>query len=240
MIPTPNLSHLSAKDFDNIYEPAGKLYIYIYLKLVFILFILYLYIYIYIYKEDTFLLLDALEEDQEIIRGLKPSICLEIGSGSGCVITFLAKIAGNQSLYLSSDLNPKACQATYNTGKKNHVDIEPVQTSLIDGLYHRLYHKVDILCFNPPYVVTPSEEVGSLGIEASWAGGIDGREVTDQLLPLVKDLLSPNGIFYLLLINENKPQEVIEMLESYGLKSIMFLQRRAGREKQCILKIQKK
>ncbi|KAI9309469.1 S-adenosyl-L-methionine-dependent methyltransferase [Cunninghamella echinulata] len=211
MIPTPDLSHLSAKDFDNIYEPA----------------------------EDTFLLLDALEEDQELIKSLKPSLCLEIGSGSGCVITLLGKIIGNQALYLTSDLNPKACQATYYTGKKNHVDIEPIQTSLVDGLFSRLYQNVDILCFNPPYVVTPSEEVGSLGIEASWAGGIDGREVTDQLLPMVKDLLSPNGIFYLLLINENKPQEVMGILETYGLKSEIMMQRRAGREKQYILKIQK-
>jgi release factor glutamine methyltransferase len=30
------------------------------------------------------------------------------------------------------------------------------------------------------------KKVGSKGIEAAWAGGIDGREVIDQLLPLVK------------------------------------------------------
>ncbi|CAO3632187.1 unnamed protein product [Cunninghamella echinulata] len=180
---------------------------------------------------DTFLLLDALEEDQEIIRSLKPSLCLEIG---------LCYNSIRQNNWKSStDLNPKACQATYYTGKKNHVEIEPIQTSLVDGLFSRLYQNVDVLCFNPPYVVTPSEEVGSLGIEASWAGGIDGREVTDQLLPLVKDLLSPNGIFYLLLINENKPQEVMGILETYGLKSKVMMQRRAGREKQYILKIQK-
>jgi len=29
--------------------------------------------------EDTFLLLDSLEEDQEYIKQLKPKICLEIG-----------------------------------------------------------------------------------------------------------------------------------------------------------------
>jgi len=31
------------------------------------------------YIEDTFLLLDSLEEDQEYIKKLKPKICLEIG-----------------------------------------------------------------------------------------------------------------------------------------------------------------
>ena len=61
--------------------------------------------------------------------------------------------------------------------------LEPICTDLTGGL--RLSGRVDVLVFNPPYVPTPSEEVGLGGIAASWAGGIDGRQVTDRLLPLV-------------------------------------------------------
>ncbi|ORZ25877.1 N6-adenine-specific DNA methyltransferase 1 [Absidia repens] len=209
MIPTPDLSHLTSKDYDNIYEPA----------------------------EDTFLLLDALEQDQDQLQTLNPGICLEIGSGSGCVTTLLSKVVGPQSLYLTTDLNDYACKVTRRTGTKNQVDIEPIRTSLVDGLLPRLHHMIDILCFNPPYVVTPSEEVGSFGIEAAWAGGLDGREVIDQLLPLISDLLSPKGIFYLLLIHENRPLEVMEILKQYNLSSSIALERRAGRERQYVLKI---
>ena len=45
--------------------------------------------------------------------------------------------------------------------------------------------KIDVIIFNPPYVPTPPEEVGSHGIEASWAGGDDGREVIDKFIPVM-------------------------------------------------------
>ncbi|CAO3627145.1 unnamed protein product [Mucor fragilis] len=212
MIPTPDLSHIKKEDFERVYEPA----------------------------EDTFLLLDALEQDETLIQQLKPSLCLEIGSGSGCVTTLLAKIVGNKNaVFFTTDINGFACETTRQTGLHNGItQIEPMRTSLVDGILPRLKNRIDILCFNPPYVVTTHEEVGSMGIEASWAGGIDGREVIDQLLPLVKDILSPNGIFYLLLINENKPDQVVQLMKaSYGMNAEIIMERRAGREKQFIVKI---
>jgi len=49
----------------------------------------------------------------------------------------------------------------------------------------RLENSIDIICFNPPYVVTESSDINSSLIAASWAGGIDGREVTDRVLPYI-------------------------------------------------------
>lgn len=54
----------------------------------------------------------------------------------------------------------------------------------------------------------------------------------------MQDILSPNGIFYLLLINENKPDQVVQLMEdSYGMDAKIIMERRAGREKQFIVKI---
>ncbi len=78
-------------------------------------------------------------------------------------------------------------------------------------------------------------QVGGCGIEASWAGGVDGREVrlfgggvggrnreiilfdcifvhqiTDVFLKCVPSILSPHGVLYLVLIKENKPGEMAD------------------------------
>uniref|UniRef100_A0A3Q3X479 Methyltransferase small domain-containing protein n=1 Tax=Mola mola TaxID=94237 RepID=A0A3Q3X479_MOLML len=107
--------------------------------------------------EDSFLLIDALKRDAE-----SPGVCLEVGSGSGVISAFLASVVGPSSLYLCTDVNPAAAQCTAETSSCNGVSLQPVITSLVEPLLPRLSGKVDVLLFNPPYVVTPSEEVVQL------------------------------------------------------------------------------
>lgn len=178
------------------------------------------------------------------LRGRVPlatavEISLEVGAGSGVVSTFLASIVGPSSLYICTDINPIAASCTLETAVLNKVHIHPVITDLVTGLLPRLNGKVDLLLFNPPYVVTPSEEVESHGIEAAWAGGKNGREVMDRLFPLVPDLLSTGGLFYLVTIKENNPDEILETMKKYGLRGTRVLSRQAGRETLTILKFSK-
>ncbi|XP_047911600.1 methyltransferase N6AMT1 isoform X1 [Anser cygnoides] len=194
---------------------------------------------VYAPAEDTFLLLDALERDAARLRDAGIDICLEIGSGSGVVSTFLASIIGSSALYICTDINPMAAYCTLETALLNNVHLQPVITDLVNGLSPRLNGKVDLLLFNPPYVVTPSEEVKSHGIEASWAGGKRGREVMDRVFPLVADLLSPGGLFYLVTIKENNPDEILETMKKHGLEGTRALSRQAGQEMLTILKFRK-
>ncbi|XP_032635589.1 methyltransferase HEMK2 [Chelonoidis abingdonii] len=212
MIPTPRHPHVGAHGpFSEVYAPA----------------------------EDTYLLLDALEQDAAQLSDAGVEISLEVGAGSGVVSAFLASIVGPSALYICTDINPIAASCTLETAVLNKVHIHPVITDLVTGLLPRLNGKVDLLLFNPPYVVTPSEEVESHGLEAAWAGGKNGREVMDRLFPLVPDLLSTGGLFYLVTIKENNPDEILETMKKYGLRGTRVLSRQAGRETLSILKFSK-
>ncbi|KAF8446240.1 S-adenosyl-L-methionine-dependent methyltransferase [Boletus edulis BED1] len=213
MLPTPDLSHLDDDDKLHVYDPA----------------------------EDTFLLLDGLEKDTDQLRTQKPLICLEIGSGSGCVSAFLGSILGpTNALYLCTDINQRASVCTFATGKQNKVPLSPITCDLSKPLSMRLRRSVDIILFNPPYVPTDHEESvhaqGSAGIAGSWAGGLDGMEVTNRFLDNVGDLLSDCGKFYLVAQAQNNIPEICERMQiKFNLNSRIALQRRAGREHLFII-----
>ncbi|XP_030894326.1 methyltransferase N6AMT1 isoform X3 [Leptonychotes weddellii] len=138
-----------------------------------------------------------------------------------------------------TDIHPEAAACTLETAHCNKVHIQPVITDLVKGLLPRLKEKVDLLVFNPPYVVTPPEEVGSHGVEAIWAGGRNGREVMDRFFPLAPDLLSPRGLFYLVTIKENNPEEILKTMMTRGLQGTIALSRQAGQELLSVLKFTK-
>ncbi len=210
MLKTPTYSHFTSKDYEHFYEP----------------------------QEDTFLLLDALEQDMAYLNELRPLLVLEIGSGSGLVVNFLAShlIHSKQTLFFSTDINAKACLATQKTSESNRNDVNIVNCDLVSPMLDKLANKIDVLVFNPPYVVTESEELGSRSIEAAWAGGKDGRQVMDRLFPFIDLLLSPSGVFYLVCIKQNKIDEIEKWFVKLNFQMRIVLNRRAGIENLFILR----
>eukprot|EP01089_Gocevia_fonbrunei_P007146 TRINITY_DN1819_c0_g1_i4.p1 TRINITY_DN1819_c0_g1~~TRINITY_DN1819_c0_g1_i4.p1 ORF type:complete len:219 (-),score=31.91 TRINITY_DN1819_c0_g1_i4:10-666(-) len=208
----PDLSHFGKADYNTFYEPA----------------------------EDTYLFLDALKKEGKFLKDvLKPLFCFEIGSGSGCVITYLGQLLGNSALYFTTDINDQACLATQKTSKANKINVESTNTNLLGCLENRLQGKIDLLLFNPPYVPTEPEEVGTPDISAAWAGGDKGREVLDKLLPKLKLAISESGCVYIVAVKENQPEEIMKIMTNFGFCSSVVLERRAFNEHLFILKFQK-
>lgn len=206
----PDLNHLTRQHYNQVYEPS----------------------------DDTYLLCDALlQESTSFLCSLpQPLRCLELGSGSGTVITYLAQLLTSldiKSSFLAIDINPIACEVTKQTARCNNCHVDVVQADLVSTIRPR---SIDILLFNPPYVPTPNEEISGTGIEVSWAGGEDGRVVIDRLLPMVSSVLSATGVFYMILVEENKPKEVVRELGDLGFASNIVLKRRASNELLMVLK----
>ncbi|XP_013162954.1 PREDICTED: hemK methyltransferase family member 2-like [Papilio xuthus] len=201
---TPKQNHIDKNDFDHVYEPA----------------------------EDSYLLIDALEKDLQYLKSKNPTFCLEVGSGSGIVITAFG-MAFPKTVCFSTDINFKACSMSKSTALQNKVMLETINMDLGSCF---IGNKFDVLLFNPPYVVTDSDECGSCDITASWAGGIKGREVTDRMLDLIPKILTVDGTFYLLLIEDNIPNEVISIMAEYGFNSDIVIKRRVRNECQLVVK----
>jgi len=212
--------------------------------------------------------------DARCVSVRRPSLCVEIGSGSGALITGLAlslqhpvdrtgsrgeqpcpvERAQNdggdehdedltvcaprppECMFLAVDKNPDACGTTRRTLRSHGIkNSDCVRTSLVENL--QVWGQVDVLIFNPPYVVTPPEEMEGCGISISWAGGQDGRKVVDRFLPLVPRLLSkPNGVFYLVGIEENHPDEIVQLLNPHGLEAVFSQRQECGIESLFVLK----
>ncbi|XP_031840347.1 hemK methyltransferase 2 [Nomia melanderi] len=191
-------------------------------------------------SEDSFLLIDALEADLENLKVMKPVMCLEIGSGSGIVITALAMALNKycQPFHLAIDINSDACKVTKRTGRLNSVDIDVVRMDLLNSMRGNCIF--DVVVFNPPYVVTSDEEIlEDRLLFKSWAGGTNGRKVMDRVFPKIPDILSDRGTFYLLVIKENDPEDILRIFKDLNMKGEIVAERKIRGEHLYILRFRK-
>ncbi|KNA09733.1 hypothetical protein SOVF_150900 [Spinacia oleracea] len=190
--------------------------------------------------DDSFALVDALLSDRANLLKHQPSLCLEIGCGSGYVITSLALMleqeTNNGIHYFATDINPDAVAVTSETLKAHGVHAEVMNMDIASGLEDRLAGLVDVVVVNPPYVPTPEDEVGQGGIVASWAGGEDGRSVIDRILPVADKLLSEKGWLYMLTLAANKPLELCGLMRRKGYASKIIVQRSTEEESLHVIK----
>lgn len=162
-----------------------------------------------------------------------------------------------QVKHIVTDINEHAIRITQQTALQNKLNIgtngttdnttDNINNSIIEThlcdlatpLLETYKQQIDVLIFNPPYVPTPDEEVGSNGIEASWAGGTHGRVVLDRALPQIASLLSyPHGAAYVITVDDNKPEQIASfMKQQYNINVQPFVRRRARNEFLTVLKM---
>lgn len=212
---TPYTTHLGRNaDYQHVYEPA----------------------------EDSFLLLDVLEAELPSFRVLRPAVVVEIGPGSGVIVSALARALNGIAQCFAIDINAHACRCTRETAARHGCDatVQVLQGDLCGALRER---SVDVLIFNPPYVVTPDEEVqaerttvhGVLG--RAWAGGAAGRMVTDRFLAQLDGWLTSDGCAFLVLIAENDPMAIREELLRIGFVGRLVAERKIRGEHLFVMKI---
>lgn len=189
--------------------------------------------------DDSFALVDALLADRTNLLQHHPTVCMEIGCGSGYVITSLALILEQEATgtyFVATDMNPHAVAVTQKTLEAHGVQAELVLTDIASGLEMQLARSVDVMVVNPPYVPTPEDEVGCSGIASSWAGGENGRTVIDKILPIADRLLSDRGWLYMVTLTANEPSEICLDMRKKGYSSRIVLQRSTEEESLHILK----
>lgn len=189
--------------------------------------------------DDSFALVDALLADRNHILEQQPRFCMELGCGSGYVITSLALMLGQEGSrihYFATDVNPHAAEVTRKTLEAHGVHAEIVCTDIACAFQKRLAGMIDVVVVNPPYVPTPEEEVGCEGITASWAGGEDGRQVINRILPVVDELLSDKGCLYMVTLTANNPSQICRLMMEKGYSSRIVVQRSTEEESLHVIK----
>ncbi|KAJ4702769.1 hemK methyltransferase family member 2-like [Melia azedarach] len=189
--------------------------------------------------DDSFALVDALLADRINLLEHRPMLCMEVGCGSGYVITSLALMLEQEvpwAHYIATDINPRAVEVTRKTLEAHGVCAELINTDIASGLEKRLAGLVDVMVVNPPYVPTPEDEVGREGIASAWAGGENGRSVIDKILPIADKLLSKTGWLYLVTLTTNDPSQICLQMREKGYAARIVVQRSTEEENLHIIK----
>ena len=167
-------------------------------------------------------------ETEDLVRlmlkeNLDEKEILDIGTGSGCIATSLAKNLPNAKV-TALDVSEDALKVAKENAKFNNVDIEFIHADIFE---YESDKKYDIIVSNPPYV-TQSEKVlmkkNVLDYEPELAllvNDFDPLKYYDSIINFSLNNLNSQGqIFFE--INENYKHELNKLAQNYEYSIIEF------------------
>lgn len=161
---------------------------------------------IYEPSEDTFLLIDALDLDQNVLIKANINVVLEVCCGNGFPV-ISASFFFETVWSLATDININALKFLCELSQANNVHVETLHSSISFGLRHS---SADLLLCNPPYVPSDSNIVTTARsliysdsiIDYAWKGGTDGMEFFHAFLPEASRVLRKYGLLYCIVLTE--------------------------------------
>lgn len=181
----------------------------------------------------TSLLMASITADAQRLRTLAPAVCLDLGCGFGVVAAHLSRTLPN-AFVLASDVQAAAPRAALRTSRRNGCFIEVLHADLLT-----CFRPCSIGCavFHVPYVPTSQEVLDEAMVRAdfsaTWAGGPRGLGVLERLLPMLRRVLEPAGILYILFY---EIAEVTQLLAWNGLHAVPCARYKSPAESLYVLR----
>lgn len=170
--------------------------------------------------------LDPRPDTETLIEGVldafhghpAPSRILDLGAGSGCI---LAALLGEfpEAVGVGVDIAPEAIATA--SANAERLALAPRTTFLVGDWTAAGAGLFDLVVSNPPYI--PSDDIDGLAPEVAQFdprraldGGADGLDAYRALVPLLPDLLVPNGVAAVE-IGDGQADEVMRLFRAHGL-----------------------
>ncbi|MBE6444983.1 MAG: peptide chain release factor N(5)-glutamine methyltransferase [Alphaproteobacteria bacterium] len=189
-------------------------------------------------RPDTEILL---EETLKICDKTQVQNILELGVGSGCVITSV--LAEKDIMGVGVDISSAALSIAQQNAQNLGVEgrLRFIHGDWFSSDFTLLFtNKFDLIVSNPPYI--PTGEIGKLDAEVkdydpivALDGGVDGLDAYRQIATISPKLLNNNG-YIVLEVGENQAEDVINIFEYNKFKLYKIVQDLSGIKRCVILK----
>jgi len=183
-------------------------------------------------RPDTELLVEL---TLELMKDTASPLIADIGTGSGCIATAIAKERKDATI-VATDLSQKALSTAKENAQRHAVNIEFLHGSLTEPLMERA-GEFHLVVSNPPYIAEKeSSELGNQGtkpqnIRTSPSGGLscdpdvmkyeprealmggkDGLDIIRTLIADVPNILRPGG-FFITEVGANQASRVADLMK---------------------------